>query len=98
MKLGRNINVVFETDSVMYFEGNGNYTIVHFKFGKKQLYAKCLGYIESKVGDEFVRIHSKHLVNRSCIKIYHQDSVELHNGLVLAISRSKQSKIKKPLE
>jgi DNA-binding LytR/AlgR family response regulator len=97
MKLGRNYNVVFETTTVMYFEADSNYTIIHFKLGKKQLYARCLGFIHSKVGEDFVRIHSKYLVNRSCIKTYDFDSVELHNDLVLPIAKRRKHKPKKPL-
>jgi DNA-binding LytR/AlgR family response regulator len=92
MKLGRNSNVVFETNTVMYFEGDSNYTIVHFKHGKKQLYSRHLGFIQKKVAEDFVRIHSKYLVNRSCIKHQNIDSVELHNGLVLTIARRRQTK------
>lgn len=93
MKLGRNYNVVFETDTVMYFEADSNYTIIHFKHGKKQLYARCLGFIHDKVGEGFVRIHSKYLVNRSCIKLYDLDSVALQNDLVLPIAKRRQTKM-----
>jgi two-component system, LytTR family, response regulator len=93
MKLGKNINVVFETDTVMYFEGDGNYTKVYFQHGKKQLYARCLSFLHEKVGEQFVRIHRKYLVNRNYIKTNNLDSVELHNGLILTISRAKQRKI-----
>lgn len=90
MKLGRNYNVVFETDTVMYFEGDGTYAKVYFQFGKKQLYARCLSHIHAKVGEQFLRIHRKYLVNRNYIKNVNTTSVELHNGLILAISRRRQ--------
>lgn len=92
MKLGRNFNVVFETDTVMYFEADSNYAKIYFKNGKKQLYARCLAYIHSKVGEGFVRIHSKYLINRSFIKHQNIDSVELHNGLVLPIAKRRRIK------
>ena len=92
MKLGRNYNVVFETDTVMYFEADSNYSKVHFKHGKKQLYARNLGFIQDKVCEDFVRIHSKYLVNRSFIKHQNIDSVELHNGLVLPIAKRRRNK------
>ncbi len=89
MKLGRNFRVVFETDTVMYFEGDGNYCKIHFKFGKKQSYSRCLSQIHKKVGEQFVRIHRKYLVNSTFIKSYNFDSIELYNGLILHISRRK---------
>jgi DNA-binding LytR/AlgR family response regulator len=94
MKLGRNINVVFESDSVLYFEGDGTYSIIHFRHGKKQTYARNIKYIHDLVGEAFVRIHQKYLVNRAFIKAYYPDSVVLCNGIELTISRRRQNKVK----
>ena len=78
-------------NEVLYFEGEINYTNIHFTTGKRKLLAKTLLTIENTIdSDAFVRISRKHLVNRKFIIEVGRDFVVLSNDLMLPIARRRR--------
>jgi two-component system LytT family response regulator len=79
---------------VIYIKGDGNYSIIHFKDGKKMTVSKTLKNIEEKLTDQaFIRIHKSHLINiNELVKYVKHDGgyVILSNGIKLGVSRNKK--------
>ena len=79
------------SDEILFFEGDVNYTWVHFTSGKQQIIARTLLFIEQKTNAEnFIRISRKYLVNRKFIVEVKKDFVILSNKTVLPISRRRK--------
>ena len=78
-------------ENIIRFEGDNNYTYIHFKDGSKLYLAKTLKEYElilEPVG--FVRIHKSHIVNREFVKSLKKGQVELLNGEYLPVSRRRE--------
>ena len=79
------------TNEVLYFEGEVNYTHIHFITGKQKILAKTLLAVENTIdSDSFVRISRKHLVNRKFIIEVGRDFVVLSNDLMLPVARRRR--------
>lgn len=60
--------LLVELDRVLYIEAYDNYAFVFLTKGEKMLCNYSLGYLESVLPREFIRIHRKHLVNKQKIR------------------------------
>jgi two-component system LytT family response regulator len=81
-------------NEILFFEGDVNYTWIHFQSGKLRVIAKTLLHIESKTNSEnFVRVSRKHLVNRKFIAEIERDFVVLSDKTVLPISRRRRGSV-----
>lgn len=79
------------SDEILFFEGDVNYTRIHFISGKQTVIARTLLFIEQKTNAEnFVRINRKYLVNRKFIEEIGDGFVVLIDKTVLPISRRKR--------
>lgn len=82
------------SNEILFFEGDINYTWVHFHSGKLIVIAKTLLHIEGKTNPEnFIRVSRKHLVNRKFIKEINRDFVVLSDKTTLPISRRRRRNI-----
>ncbi len=59
--------LLVELDHVLYIEAYDNYALVFRTNGEKLLCNYSLGYLESVLDHQFIRIHRKHMVNRQKI-------------------------------
>jgi DNA-binding LytR/AlgR family response regulator len=81
-------------NEVLFFEGDVNYTWIHFHSGKLRVIAKTLLHIEGKTNSEnFIRVSRKHLVNRKFIAEINRDFVVLSDKTVLPISRRRRGSV-----
>ncbi len=79
------------SNEVLFFEGDVNYTWIHFHSGKQRVIARTLLYIEQKTENEnFIRINRKYLVNRKFIVEIKEGFVVLSDKTVLPISRRRK--------
>ncbi|MDZ7897237.1 MAG: LytTR family DNA-binding domain-containing protein [Arcicella sp.] len=79
------------SNEILFFEGDINYTRIHFTSGKRQVVARTLLYIQQKTNTEnFIRINRKYLVNRKFIVKVMADYVVLIDKTVLPISRRRR--------
>ena len=79
------------SNEILFFEGDINYTWVHFISGKQRVVARTLLYIEQKTDTEnFIRINRKYLVNRKFIVEIGTNYVVLSNKMILPISRRRR--------
>jgi DNA-binding LytR/AlgR family response regulator len=80
------------SNEILFFEGDINYSRIHFKSGKQRLISRTLLYVEQKITTElFTRISRKHLVNRKFIVEVGKDFVVLSDKTVLPISRRRRA-------
>jgi DNA-binding LytR/AlgR family response regulator len=88
--IGRRTRVY--SNEILFFEGDINYTWIHFKSGKQKIIARTLIYVQQKVDAEnFARVSRKHLVNRKFIVEVGKDFVVLSDKTVLPISRRRRA-------
>ena len=79
------------SNEILFFEGDVNYTWIHFISGKQRVIARTLLYIEQKTDTEnFIRISRKYLVNRKFIVEIGTNYVVLSNKMILPISRRRR--------
>jgi DNA-binding LytR/AlgR family response regulator len=79
------------SNEILFFEGDANYTRIHFLSGKPKLIARTLLYIQQKTDSEnFTRISRKHLVNRKFIVEIGADFVVLSDKTILPIARRRK--------
>ncbi len=81
-------------DDILYFESDGNYTLVHMIDGKSMLVTKQLGKFEEVVDSlSFFRVHNSFLVNLNRIKKFVRSDggyIILENGKSISVSRSRK--------
>ena len=78
-------------NDILFFEGDTNYTKIHFSSGKSKVIARMLLYIQQKTeAENFTRISRKHLVNRKFIAEIGDDFVVLLDKTVLPIARRRK--------
>jgi hypothetical protein len=56
-----------DLNQVVYFEAYDNYSFLYDLEGNKQLCNYSLRYLEDTLGDNFIRVHRKYLINRTQI-------------------------------
>jgi DNA-binding LytR/AlgR family response regulator len=82
------------SNEILFFEGDVNYTWIHFISGKQRVIARTLLYIQNKINTEhFIRINRKYLVNRKFIVEVKEGFVVLADKSVLPISRRRKREI-----
>ncbi|GAA4464340.1 hypothetical protein GCM10023189_43460 [Nibrella saemangeumensis] len=82
-----------DTDTIIWIEGYGNYTKVHFLSGETSLITQTLKWFERNLGN-FIRINKSALVNPLHIDWLEQPSpnhaaICLFNGIELILSRRR---------
>ena len=78
------------SNEILFFEGDINYTWIHFITGKQKVIARTLMDVQHKVDTKnFARVSRKHLVNRKFITEIGKDFVVLSDKIVLPISRRR---------
>ena len=81
--------------TIIRCESDSNYTHIYLKEDKPLLVSKTLKDIEKLIDSkEFFRIHHSHLINLNYLKKYNKGlagSVELSDGSIIPVSRSKKS-------
>jgi DNA-binding LytR/AlgR family response regulator len=84
------------SNEILFFEGDINYTWIHFKSGKLKVIARTLLYIQQKAETEnFARVSRKYLVNRKFIVEVGKDFVVLSDKTVLPTSRRRRACVEK---
>lgn len=85
----------YTPSSIMYCEGEINYTRFYFVDQKPQLISKTLGeYEELLEGHQFIRIHKSYLVNKKYVrKIDREGMVIMSDGKLLPISRRRKEMV-----
>lgn len=81
-----------DTEDIIRFEADRNYSIIHLMNGKKIMSTKPLADYEKTVPEElFIRIHKKSLINRSHINTFKKGErlIIMVDGSVLEVSRLK---------
>ena len=93
------------TPSIIWMEGDGNYTRVHLSNGRVELLPWTLKLLSSKLPD-FVRIHKSSLINPQYVgelksRGYRDYYIKLNSGQILSVSRKRihqtASKLNLPL-
>lgn len=85
--------------NVVLFEGDVNYSHVHFKNGAKITVATTLKSLEERfVPFNFYRSHKKYLVNIKEVASYTTFQVSLSNNKTVLVSRRKEEELLKKLE
>jgi DNA-binding LytR/AlgR family response regulator len=81
-------------NEVLFFEGDVNYTWIHYKSGKQTVIARTLLYVQQIAeAKNFIRVSRKHLVNRKFITEIERDCVVLSDKTVLPISRRRRGSV-----
>ena len=84
-------------DEILLFEADINYTVVHFKDGKKFIVATPLKSLQSRF--ELYRTHKSYMINLSCVERYLEPhkQVQMIDNKKITVSRRKVSGLKKHL-
>ncbi|HAY71866.1 MAG TPA: DNA-binding response regulator [Saprospirales bacterium] len=82
-----------QLEDVIYFEADGNYTLLHLNTKEKLTATRTLGDFDKILeGTRFFRIHKSYLINLNYLKgfsNYQGTFAEMQNGAKLHISRRK---------
>lgn len=85
---------IIELDEVIRCEASKNYTIFYLKDGQHMIASKPLNKFENILTDiNFVRVHSKHLINLQYVKKYEKGKggfVIFHDGSNAEVSEGKK--------
>ncbi|MGR3812194.1 LytTR family transcriptional regulator DNA-binding domain-containing protein [Jiulongibacter sp. NS-SX5] len=77
---------------IVFLEADVNYTNIHYQNGKSQTLSVTLKRVLEAIENEgnYLRISSKHAVNRSYIKAVKDDVVKVKGGKELRASRRRR--------
>lgn len=80
-----------ETFNISHLEASINYTIFHFKDGRREMHAYTLKKYENDFSQTkaFFRIHRRYLVNRKFIASHNKSEVFLTSGKRLPLARRR---------
>jgi two-component system, LytTR family, response regulator len=88
---------LFDPETIIYFQSDGNYTQLHLTGNQKFLVSKTLKSVEQHFNHPvFIRIHNSFLINLNHIKEYIRGEggeVVMSNGDTLPVSRSKKEEL-----
>jgi DNA-binding LytR/AlgR family response regulator len=97
MKIPINHQHIKPIDSIIYLQGDLNYTYLFYENGKKKAIAKTLKrFEESPDFQDWFRVHRSYLVNPkfiTSVRLF-DSSIELNTGIILPISRRRLVKFK----
>lgn len=81
-------------NDILYFESDRRVLIVHTKNDEYSFYGKLDRVEKDLDGKDFIRTHQSYYVNARKIKSVEKDSVQLVNGEILPVSKSRASAVK----
>lgn len=81
-------------NDIMYFESNRRLLTVHTRQGETTFYGKLDDIQKNLLEKDFIRTHQSFLVNALKIKSIKKDNVELADGTVLPVSKSRATAVK----
>ena len=91
----------FNISDIVYLEAHSNYTEIHFANSQKIVASRTLKEFEEMLpGDKFFRPHHSHIINLQYIKRYIRGDggqIELQNGTIVSVSRSKKEEFLKTI-
>lgn len=82
-----------ETNNILYLEGSGNCSILHFKDGNQYLDTRSLKTYEGLLPNWFFRVHKSYLVNLYEVEeVLHTDGlgITIKSGTLLPLSRDRK--------
>jgi two-component system LytT family response regulator len=86
--------VFVDPEEIVFCQSDSNYTVVHFKSGKKHVISKTLKEIEALMdGHGFMRVHHSYLVNLRHVTEYVKSDggyLVLDEGSHISVSRSRK--------
>jgi two-component system LytT family response regulator len=91
---------LIEVDSIIRIEAISNYSKLYFSGGKTLVVAKVLRWFEEKLPVNcFIRVHKKHLLNKTYIRDYIKGTLQqsqggkvgLSNGEWISVSKRKNT-------
>lgn len=74
-------------DEIRYFACSGKKIEVYTESGKDIFYVGMRDVWRQAAGKGFIVIHKSYIINMSFVSIYHNDSVQMSDGVVLPISQ-----------
>ena len=90
----RNRNATFNQSDILYIESRAKKVEIHTKSDILEAYA-AIGELEKQLVGSFYRCHRGYLVNMAFITEYGYDSITLHNGETIILSKDKYSEFVK---
>ncbi len=88
-----------ETDTILYCEASGAYTLIFTTDGQKLVSSKSLKEYEELLPEtNFFRLHHSHLINLNKIRKYHKGrggEVEMDNGVYLEVATRRKDEFLK---
>ena len=88
-----------ETDTILYCEASGAYTLIFTTDGQKLVSSKSLKEYEELLSEtNFFRLHHSHLINLNKIRKYHKGrggEVEMENGAYLEVATRRKDEFLK---
>ena len=84
----RNRNATFNQSDILYIESRAKKVEIHTKSDIVETYA-AIGELEKQLVGSFYRCHRGYLVNMAFITEYGYDSITLHNGETIILSKDK---------
>lgn len=93
---------LIDISNVIYIKGAGVYTELYLTSGQKELHDKSLEKLSQLLPKSFERIHKSYLVKISeikeiIVKTGSQYAVELHNGEIIPVGRTKYKALRASL-
>jgi len=87
---------VIEFENISYIKADGSYSMIYYKDGRDIYTSKRIGYYESILSSNFLRIHNSIIVNKDEIKEVNKlkNIVVLVTGESLSISRRRRFLLK----
>ena len=84
---GRTLSVL--AYDITHLEGEGNYTFVCTRGGKRYLVSKNLKVVQEMLDANFLRIHKSYMINPYHVVDRLSDSIQLSCGKVIPIARRR---------
>lgn len=87
-----------DADSISRCQADGNYTVVHFTNGNKEVISRSLGQLEQDLAAHgFFRIHHKHLINLRYVSAYQKGkaggSVRMQDSSQVEVSTRRKAEL-----
>ena len=82
---------IIDTAKLIRIEASSNYSKLFFADGTSLVVAKVLKwFLEKLPNEQFLRSHSKHIINISFINKYSNGKIEMHNMQTIDVSKRKR--------
>ena len=96
LRTDRGVKLI-DIKTIVRIEAISNYSKLFFLNNKTLVVAKLLHWFEEQLsplsaeGEDFIRIHRTHLVNRKFIQCYRSGKIKLLNGECLDVAKRKKT-------